>query len=128
MRGLARTLLETMVNEIRDARADMACGDGATARNGYRERAWRPRWRHRPAHTQALPERRVHAAPSGRYVRRAGRGLVEQAPHLARVHAEVGRARGARAHRKRGVAQEGPHDRRDHDGAHRRRKEGRVLL
>lgn len=27
-----------MVNEIMDARADMACEDGATARNGYRER------------------------------------------------------------------------------------------
>ena len=38
MRGLARTLLENIVNEIRDARADMACGDGATARSGYRER------------------------------------------------------------------------------------------
>lgn len=38
MRELARTLLETMVNEIMDAQADMACEDGATARNGYRER------------------------------------------------------------------------------------------
>lgn len=37
-RELARTLLETMVNEIMDAQADMACEDGATARNGYRER------------------------------------------------------------------------------------------
>lgn len=27
-----------MVNEIMDAQADMACEDGATARNGYRER------------------------------------------------------------------------------------------
>ena len=38
MRELARTLLETMVNEIMDAQADMACEDGAAARNGYRER------------------------------------------------------------------------------------------
>lgn len=38
MRELARTLLETMVNEIMDAQADMACEDGATARNGHRER------------------------------------------------------------------------------------------
>lgn len=38
MRELARTLLETMVDEIMDAQADMACEDGATARNGYRER------------------------------------------------------------------------------------------
>lgn len=38
IRELARTLLETMVNEIMDAQADMACEDGATARNGYRER------------------------------------------------------------------------------------------
>lgn len=38
MRELARTLLENMVNEIMDAQADMACEDGATARNGYRER------------------------------------------------------------------------------------------
>lgn len=38
MRKLARTLLETMVNEIMDAQADMACEDVAAARNGYRER------------------------------------------------------------------------------------------
>ena len=38
IRELARTLLETMVNEIMDTQADMACEDGATARNGYRER------------------------------------------------------------------------------------------
>lgn len=38
MRELARTLLETIVNEIMDAQADMACEDGAAARNGYRER------------------------------------------------------------------------------------------
>ena len=38
IRELARTLLETMVNEIMDAQADMACEDEATARNGYRER------------------------------------------------------------------------------------------
>lgn len=38
MRELARTLLENMVNEIMDAQAGMACEDGATARNGYRER------------------------------------------------------------------------------------------
>ena len=37
-----------------------------------------------------LPERRVHAARDGRCVRRAGRGLVEQALHLARVYAEAG--------------------------------------
>lgn len=34
-------------------------------------------------------------------------------------HAQAGRARGARARRERGVAQEGPHDRRDGDGARR---------
>lgn len=38
MRELARTLLEPMVNEVMDARADMLCEDGANARNGYRER------------------------------------------------------------------------------------------
>lgn len=37
IRELARTLLETMVSEIMDAQADMACEDGATARNGYRD-------------------------------------------------------------------------------------------
>ena len=38
IRELARTLLETMVNEIMDAQADMAWEDGGTARNGCRER------------------------------------------------------------------------------------------
>ena len=38
MRKLARTLLESMANEVMDAQADMPCGDGANARNGYRER------------------------------------------------------------------------------------------
>ena len=38
IKELARTLTGAMVNEIMDARADMACEDGATARNGYRER------------------------------------------------------------------------------------------
>ena len=38
MRELARTLLESMVDEVMDAQADMLCGDGANARNGYRER------------------------------------------------------------------------------------------
>lgn len=38
MRELARTLLETMVNEVMDAQADMLREDGANARNGYRER------------------------------------------------------------------------------------------
>ena len=38
MREPARTLLESMVNEAMDAQADMPCGDGANARNGYRER------------------------------------------------------------------------------------------
>lgn len=38
IRELARTLLETMVDEITDAQADMACEDGATARNGYHKR------------------------------------------------------------------------------------------
>lgn len=38
MRELARTLLESMVNELMDAQADMLCEDGANARNGYRER------------------------------------------------------------------------------------------
>lgn len=38
MRELARTLLESMVNEVMDAQADMLCEDGANSRNGYRER------------------------------------------------------------------------------------------
>lgn len=38
MREPARTLLESMVNEVMDAQADMPCGNGANARNGYRER------------------------------------------------------------------------------------------
>ena len=38
MRELARTLLESIVNELMDAQADMLCEDGANARNGYRER------------------------------------------------------------------------------------------
>lgn len=38
MRELARTLLESMVSEVMDAQADMLRGDGADARNGYRER------------------------------------------------------------------------------------------
>lgn len=38
MRGLARTLLESMANEVMDAQADMPCEDGADARDGYRER------------------------------------------------------------------------------------------
>lgn len=38
MRELARTLLESMANEVMDAQADMPCGDGANARNEYRER------------------------------------------------------------------------------------------
>ena len=37
MRELARTLFESMVNEVMDAQADMLCEDGANARNGYRE-------------------------------------------------------------------------------------------
>lgn len=38
MREPARTPLESMVNELTDARADMPCEDGANARDGYRER------------------------------------------------------------------------------------------
>ena len=38
MGELARTLLESMVDEVMDARAGMPCEDGANARNGYRER------------------------------------------------------------------------------------------
>ena len=38
MREPARTPLESMVNEVTDARADMLCEDGADARDGYRER------------------------------------------------------------------------------------------
>lgn len=38
MRGLVRTLLETMASEIMDAQVGMACEDGATTCNGYRER------------------------------------------------------------------------------------------
>lgn len=55
-------------------------------------------------------------------------GLVEQALHLARVDAEADGARGARARRERGVAQEGPHDRRDGDGARRHGEEGGMML
>lgn len=38
MREPARTLLETMVNDVMDAQADMLREDGANARNGYRGR------------------------------------------------------------------------------------------
>lgn len=38
MGELARTPLESMVSEVMDAQADMLRGDGANARNGYRER------------------------------------------------------------------------------------------
>lgn len=53
MRGLARTLLESLMNKVMDAQADMPCEDGANSRNGYRERGLPPRRRHHPAHTQA---------------------------------------------------------------------------
>lgn len=42
IREPARTLPGTMVNEITDTQADMACEDGATARNGYGERGLAP--------------------------------------------------------------------------------------
>ena len=38
MRELARTPLESMINELMDAQTDMLCEDGAIDRNGYRER------------------------------------------------------------------------------------------
>lgn len=38
IRELARTLLESMVNKVMDAQADMLCEDGANSRDGYRER------------------------------------------------------------------------------------------
>lgn len=38
MRELARAPLESMVNEVTGAQADMICEDGADAHNGYRER------------------------------------------------------------------------------------------
>ena len=38
IREPARTLPGTMANETTGTQADMACEDGATARNGYRER------------------------------------------------------------------------------------------
>lgn len=47
MREPARTLLESMVNEVMDAQSDMLCG----------------RWRHHPAHTQAEGR---HLPPGGR--------------------------------------------------------------
>lgn len=37
-RELARTLLESVVNEVMDGQADALCEDGANCRNGYRER------------------------------------------------------------------------------------------
>jgi putative transposase len=37
LRELGRTLVETLVNEIMAAQADMLCEDG-NSRNGYRER------------------------------------------------------------------------------------------
>lgn len=39
MRELAPTLLESMVNEVMDAQADMLCEDGANSRDGHRERS-----------------------------------------------------------------------------------------
>lgn len=42
MGELARTLLESMVNKVMDAQADMLCEDGANSRNGYRERGLPP--------------------------------------------------------------------------------------
>lgn len=50
MRGLVRTLLETMASEIMDAQVGMACEDGATTCNGYRERGWPPPSAHRAPH------------------------------------------------------------------------------
>lgn len=108
MRELARTLLENMVNEIMDAQADMACEDGATARNGYRERGLTaPRRRHRAAHPQAVrgdvlpggPDREVLA----RGPRRRGgrRGVVGQ----RRLDEENGVRRPEDGHRE---ALEGP--------------------
>ena len=44
MRELARTLLESMVNEVMGAQADMLCEDGANARDGYRERGLATPW------------------------------------------------------------------------------------
>lgn len=38
MRELACSLMETMMNKIMNAQADMICEDRTTARNGYRER------------------------------------------------------------------------------------------
>lgn len=84
MRELARTLLESMVNKVMDAQADMLCEDGANSRNGYRERGLPPRRRHHPAHTQAegrdpLPRVPVRALLARRQGRRGGRrGVVGQ--------------------------------------------------
>ena len=83
MRELARTLLESMVNEVMDAQADMPCEDGANSRNGYRGRGLAtPRRRHHPAHTQAegrdlLPRGNNRAPLARRQGRRGGRrGVV----------------------------------------------------
>lgn len=97
--------------------------------NNVRERMNREiKRRSRVAGRAGAPEPGVDAAPGGRGVRRAGRGLVEQALHLARVDAEADGARGARARRERGVAQEGHHDRRDGDGARRHGEEAGMML
>lgn len=65
-----------------------------------RARAPHPRRQRAGAHGQGdearaagragVPEPGVDAVPGGRGARRAGRGLVEQALHLARVHAQAG--------------------------------------
>ena len=81
IREPARTLPGTMVNEITDTQADMACEDGATARNGYGERGLAPpRRRHRAAHPQAArgdvipggPDREVLARGPRRRSRSCG--------------------------------------------------------
>lgn len=61
-------------------------------------------------------------------LRLVGVVCAEQAQHLARIHAQTGGTRGARARRERGVAQEGAHDRRDGVGARRRGEEGGAML
>ena len=57
MRELARTLLESVVNEVMNAKAAMPCEDGADARDGHRGRGLPPRRRHRPTHAQAESRR-----------------------------------------------------------------------
>ena len=76
MREPARTLLESMVNEVMDAQADMLCGDGANARNGYRERG--------PATPVGVITLRIPELRAGTYL---PEGMIERYPRTDRAAA-----------------------------------------